>query len=171
LALFHRRPNIPDYGDTAAHNPQAGHPAEGMVLLTHSEARIGGDQNADATLEAGTLGAVTSHKAEHLERLTNLALGVRQFAFQMFCDGGTTVSCGCWRAVGVHRLEPTGAQQSRKHAGAILVDLVTLQFHSRVHFRPSRITKSPALDSACTWLLPPHASLLPLLCLWDGAMS
>src|SRR5438876_726627 len=40
----------------------------------------------------------------------------------MFCDGGTTVSCGCWRAVGVHRLEPTGAQQSRKHAGAILVD-------------------------------------------------
>src|SRR6266480_1556698 len=69
------------------------------------------------------------------------------------------------------RLEPTGAQQSRKHAGAILVDLVTLQFHSRVHFRPSRITKSPALDSACTWLLPPHASLLPLLCLWDGAMS
>src|SRR5947207_10899731 len=35
-------------------------------------------------------------------------------------------------------LEPTGAQQSRKHAGAILVDLVTLQFHSRVHFRPSR---------------------------------
>jgi hypothetical protein len=33
------------------------------------------------------------------------------------------------------------------------------------------ITKSPALDSACTLLLPPHASLLPLLCLWDGAMS
>src|SRR2546421_12837226 len=87
------------------------------------------------------------------------------------CDGGTRVSCGCWRAVRVHRLEPTGAQQSRKHAGAILVDPVTLQFHSRVHFRPSRITKSPALDSACTWLLPPHASLLPLLCLWDGAMS
>src|SRR5438034_4645586 len=54
------------------------------------------------------------------------------------CDGGTTVSCGCWRAVGVYRLEPTGAQQSRKHAGAIPVDLVTLQFHSRVHFRPSR---------------------------------
>ena len=33
------------------------------------------------------------------------------------------------------------------------------------------ITKSPALDSACRWLLPPHASLLSLLCLWDGAMS
>ena len=33
------------------------------------------------------------------------------------------------------------------------------------------ITRSPALDSACTLPLPPHASLRPLLCPWGGAVS
>src|SRR6266571_5152870 len=47
LAQFHRRPNIPDYGDTAAHNPQAGHLAEGMVLLTRSSIHVvdGGERS------------------------------------------------------------------------------------------------------------------------------
>jgi uncharacterized membrane protein len=82
--------------------------------------------------------AMASHQLGRLERLTNLAPSIHQFALQLFFGRRAAASYDCWRADGVHRLAPTGARQSRKHMDAILVGLVTLQFHSRVHFRPSR---------------------------------